>query len=371
MMNKRLLMLSGLAILAVVMNHASYAGFIAMFWWTDRYLPVAVPNYDQVGSLSYYGLVAEQKLALFSVPSFLFITGMFLAYAARGSQSHLTWAAVRTRIFNLIPPYLIWSLVYFAVEFLVSGPRQPLDYALGILTISKSVFFYIPLVIVYYLVSPFLAPLAKKHPRLTLAIGAAALLLGIISGYIHLASKLTGFAVESLAKPATFLLENQVFEYLFYYVLGMVVGFHQAQFREFIVRFRWALLGLAVVAGVAAVAEAEWVYQSAGLMWRSRTLTLPTAVFAISFILAFLAFENLRLPNFLYHLGVSTLGIYLIHETVLLVAPKVVYHVLPFVLGIELVYQPLLIATAVGVPLLMMALTRRLPIRKFYRYLYG
>jgi hypothetical protein len=31
MINKRLLFLSGLAILAVVMNHASYSGFIAMF----------------------------------------------------------------------------------------------------------------------------------------------------------------------------------------------------------------------------------------------------------------------------------------------------------------------------------------------------
>ena len=46
-MNKRLLMLSGLAITAVAVNHAANWGFIALFWWTDRYRAVAVPNYDQ------------------------------------------------------------------------------------------------------------------------------------------------------------------------------------------------------------------------------------------------------------------------------------------------------------------------------------
>ncbi len=105
-MNKRLLTLSGLAILAVVMNHASHSGFIAMFWWTDQYLPVTVPNYDQMGSLAYYGLVAAQKLAVFSVPAFLFITGMFLSYAARGSQTHLTWRMVRRRIFEFAAPLI-------------------------------------------------------------------------------------------------------------------------------------------------------------------------------------------------------------------------------------------------------------------------
>lgn len=372
-MNKRLLMLSGLAIIAVVANHASHVGFVAMFWWTDRYLPVTVPNYDQMGSLSYYQLVAQQKLALFSVPSFLFIMGMFLAYAARGSQSRVTWPVVLKRVANLLPPYLIWSVVFFGVEYLISGGRTLRDYVLAIVTINNSEFFYIPLAIVYYLLSPFLVTLAKNRPRLLLGIGGVTLLIGIASGYVHLYARLNGITAPAITSPASYLVERQIFEYFFYYVLGLVAGFYQAQLKELITRFRWLLLGLVIVAGGIAIFEAEWVFARTTEVvdWRSRTLTLPTVLYAVSFILTFLAFDKVKLPGFLYHLGVNTLGIYLLHRTVLLVVPKIVYHVLPVILGIQVIYQLVLISLAIGVPLLLMAIIRRLPVRKFNRLLFG
>ena len=370
-MNKRLLTLSGLAILAVVMNHASHAGFIAMFWWTDRYLPVTVPNYDQMGSLSYYGLIAGQKLAVFSVPAFLFITGMFLSYAARGTKTHLTWSMVRRRILNLLPPYLLWSIVFYATEIMIGTRRSPVEYILGIFTIREAVFFYIPLIVVYYLLSPFLAPLAKNRPSLLLGVGVLVLLAGIASGYLHLYARLNGIKDSIITSSGSYLIESQVFEYFFYFVFGLVAGFNQPQLKKIINHYRWILFGLVIIAGAAAVAEAEWVFQTTEMMWRSRTLTLPSAIYAISFILAFLAFENVRLPDFFYKLGVNTLGIYLIHKTVLLIAPKAVYHILPFVLGIQAVYQPLLIAVGIVIPLLLMTVTRSLPIRKYFRLIFG
>src|SRR5574338_1320500 len=146
-MNRRLLMLNGLAILAVLANHASHSGFIAMFWWTDRYMPVSVPNYDQMGSLSYYLLIVMQKLAVFSVPTFLFITGIFLAYTARGSQSHLTWKVVSKRVLNLLPPYFLWTTVFLAIQFLL-GERASLgETVLLYLWVDVSPFFFIPLVL--------------------------------------------------------------------------------------------------------------------------------------------------------------------------------------------------------------------------------
>jgi fucose 4-O-acetylase-like acetyltransferase len=370
-MNKRLLSLSGLAIIAVVMNHASHSGFIAMFWWTDQYLPVTVPNYDQMGSLAYYGLVAAQKLGVFAVPAFLFIMGMFLSYAERGSKSHLNWTMVRRRIQNLLPPYLIWTIVYFLVEFAIGNRQSPVDYALSVVTISRSVFFYIPLVIVYYLISPILVPIAKKRTTLTLSIASGILVLGVVSGYVHLYARMNGLRNSFLSSSVSYLLERQVFEYFFYYVFGFIAGVNKERLKTFITRYRWLLLGVTIIAYFGAVVEAEWVYQSADVLWRSRTLTFPSAVFSISFILTFLAFEKSKLPNFLYQLGTNTLGIYLIHKTVLLVMPKIVYHVLPIVLGIQIVYIPILILSGIGIPLLIMMATRKLPSRKFYRLLFG
>jgi hypothetical protein len=371
-MNKRLLMLSGLAILAVVMNHASQSGFVAMFWWTDRYRAVTVPNYDQMGSLSYYGLVAMQKLALFSVPSFLFITGMFLSYAARGSQSRLTWAVVFRRILNLLPPYLIWSAVYYGLAYALGTRHTPVEYLLGFFTIEYSVFFFVPLIIVYYLLSPFLSDLAKNRPIVLIATGVTVLLAGMITGYLHLYSKIGGIESGYLTTQASYLPERKIFEYFFYYALGLAAGFYQLQLKTFITKYRWVLLGVAAAAGVAAIAEAEWVYQAtADVSWRSRTMTLPTVIYAISFILAFLAFDTIRLPKFFYQLGVDTLGIYMIHQVVLMVLPKIIYHILPFLLGIQVFYQPLLIIISIGAPVLLMLLTRRLPIKNHSRILFG
>ena len=374
-MNRRLLMLNGLAILAVVANHASHSGFIAMFWWTDRYQAVSVPNYDQMGSLSYFLLIAMQKLALFSVPTFLFITGIFLAYTARGAQTHLTWKVVLRRILNLLPPYLLWTTVFIVVQFVLGEPVTPVYVLASVFLVDYSIFFFIPLVIFYYLISPFLSPLAKNRPLLLLGLGGLVLFMGIAKSYLELYTHMPG-VTESTAVSGVipFLQSGKIFEYFFYYAAGLVAGFHQAKLKEFVARAKWPLLAAVIVMAVLAVAEAEWVFQATELdTWRSRTLSLPTALFASTFILTFLAFDQVKLPfsGLLYQLGVDTLGIYLVHKSVLLVLPKIVYHVLPVILGLQPIYQSVLIAIAVGIPLVLMMIMRQSPIRSHYRTVFG
>lgn len=367
-------MLNGLAILAVVANHASHSGFTAMFWWTDRYQPVSVPNYDQMGSFSYYLLVVLQKLALFSVPTFLFITGIFLAYAARGAQSQLTWTVIKRRVLNLLPPYLIWTTVYFVLQYLLGTRLALQDYLLGYVSIEQSPYFFIPLVILYYLLSPFLAPLAKNHWKLVLGLGGLILMLGIARSYLSIyASMPDAQAPAWIESVLPFLPNSTIFEFFFYYSAGLVAGFYQPQLKELLAKIKWGLLAAVLVMSVLAVVEAEWVFRATEISWRSRTLTLPTALYAITFVLTFLAFDQVRLPfaGLLYQLGVDTLGIYLLHKSVLLVLPKIVYHALPFVLGLQVLYQPLLIGFAVGLPILLMLITRQLPVRKHYRAIFG
>ena len=84
-----------------------------MFWWTDRYSPVSIPNYDQLGSPPYYIFLIIKQLTVFSVPAFLFVSGFFVAYAYRSKETSLNWGMEKKRIINLIIPYLIWSAVIF------------------------------------------------------------------------------------------------------------------------------------------------------------------------------------------------------------------------------------------------------------------
>lgn len=372
-MNKRLIVLNGLSILAVIANHATASGYIAMFFWTDRYWNVTVPNYDQMGSFGYFFLIAVQKLALFCMPAFLFVTGVFLTYMARGAQSRLTFGVVWRRILNFIPPYLIWIALYFAADYVLRGATNtPLGYLSQVVLINQSPLFFIPLVIVYYLLSPLLAPLARKRWPLLLALSGLILAGATAHSYIRLAS----FGAENPRETLyRFILpDGPLFEYVFYYTLGMVYGFHSARIKPFLARIRWVLLDCAVVFGVLAVIESELVFRATeSIFWRSRTLTVPTVLYSVSFILSFMAFDYARLPfeNQLFKLGGSTLGVYLIHKIPLMFFPKVIYHVLPAILAYQILYQPLLVALAAAVPLLLMAIVRRTPLKPAYRILFG
>jgi peptidoglycan/LPS O-acetylase OafA/YrhL len=78
-MIKRLLYLNGLAIITVILYHASAWGFISMFYRADRYRPVSVPNFDMLGDLAYYGLRTIEQLIIYGIPTFMFVSGFFIA----------------------------------------------------------------------------------------------------------------------------------------------------------------------------------------------------------------------------------------------------------------------------------------------------
>jgi len=160
-MTKRLLLLNGLAILAVVCNHAAGWGYTAMFWWTDRYRPVSTPNFDQLGSFSYYGLSVLRQITVFSVPAFLFASGYFVAYAARG-RSAPSWKMVKVRLTNLLIPYVIWSAVIFVGDALQGITHAPVEYLeRQVSGGADEPYLYVPLLYQFYLLSPLVVPMAK------------------------------------------------------------------------------------------------------------------------------------------------------------------------------------------------------------------
>jgi hypothetical protein len=84
---RHLLLLAGVSILAVVVVHGVGWGLTAMFAWTHRYLPVAGATPQAVGSASYLLLRVIQQAAVFSVPAFLFVSGVSSARTPRGRSS--------------------------------------------------------------------------------------------------------------------------------------------------------------------------------------------------------------------------------------------------------------------------------------------
>lgn len=369
-MIKQLFLLSGLAILGVICNHATGWGFIAMFWWTDRYQSVSTPCFDQVGTLPYYALLAIQQLVVFSVPAFLFVSGFFVAYTARGSQSKLSWGLVRTRIRSLLIPYIIWSTVIFvgdAFQGIIYAPSEYLRKLVSGQAIEA--YFYVPLLCQFYLISPLVTPLAKTKPKLVLSI-AALLQLGTLS-----LRYLVAYGVET---PTLVLLIRLTPVWLFpiwafFFPFGIVFGFHVSQFKQWLPRLRWGLLVTAGMLGLLAILEPQAPLNSTGIDWGRGLHSISSNLYAIVFILSFLAFDQIAIPGSktLNLLGRNSYGIYLLHSPVLEFSARVIRQILPLILAYQVIFQSLLVVLGVGVPLFFMAVVSKSRIRKSYSYLFG
>ena len=369
-MVRRLLYLMGLAVLCVVLYHASGWGFISMFWWTDRYLPVSVPNFDQMGSASYYALRAIEQLIIFAIPSFLFVSGFFLAFATPRNRATIGWEVIFTRVKNLLIPYLIWSCLLIGLEVFL-GRSLTLGEFIRILLTGQATdaYYFIPVLIQLYLLAPFLIPFARKRWKLAL------LLAGLFQLFILILRYTAILGLDLLAlEPFLILTRSWLFTgFLFWFVFGIVFGFHSAEIKVAFVRLRWvALAGLALVF-VMGMIEWEALLHASGQAWIAPEETLIDQVYAGLFLIAFLGFEKFSLPanKGISQIGTKSFGVYLAHSLALTYTAKLIYHFTPQLLGVQWIFQPVLYVAGLGIPLLLMAILARSPLRRYYSLVFG
>lgn len=359
-MTKRLLPLNGLAALMVVLNHSASYGLNALFFWTDRYRRVSVPNFDQYGSLTYYILFFIHELAEFAIPAFLFISGFFIAFAARNDEGELKWDFVISRIKKLILPFLLWSIV-IAVLLRRFPPtfRQ-----------FMTIYYYVPLIIQYYLLSPILVPLARRYPQVLL-ISAAIVQLGLES--------LRLLALLGVNFPGMQLLIELTPIYffpgrIFYFSIGLVAGLHLEGFSKWLIGAKWVLLTLAGVLLLLSMAEYEYLAELLDRKWLVPEYSgIFRALFAVAFTLSLVAFDKIPLPFWakLSRLGSKSLGVYFINTPALYVVGLLMYKFSPGLLGMPLIYQAILIAFGLGTPLFMMEILQKIPVKRIYHLAFG
>jgi len=371
---RRLFLLNGLGILAVVCNHAVGWGFTAMFWWTDRYRAVVVPNFDQLGTPAYYALVAIEKLAVFSVPTFLLTSGFFIAYAARGSQSTLTWRTVLTRVKALLVPYLVWSTVILVGDLLQGITYGPTEY-LRKLVCGEAVapYFYVPLLCQLILLSPLLVPMARTRPRELLLISVV-VLLGVLGvQYLVFYRELSGADMPVVNRMEVLLPPCAFVRLMFFFVLGMVAGFYVQQFTRVLHRLKRVLVPATAIFGLLAIVESEAMYRLGGVDLRGSPLTIFSSLYAVTFVMAFLAFDEISIPfsTIVNRFGKATYGVYLLHPIVLEFAARSMQKFTPWILAYPIAFVTVLVILAAGGPLIVMEWTAKSRVRRYYRYLFG
>jgi hypothetical protein len=372
-LNKRLFVLNGLFILGVAINHAAGWGYVAMTWWAHRYLPVASPDFSQVGSLTYYVLIVIRQLTAISVAGFLFTAGCFLVYAAKGSQNQVSWNFIRSRILSLAIPYLIWSVIIFIQMYITDGIHYtPLKYlGLFLSTGADGPYYFVPLLCYLYLLSPFLIKLAKQHPIWLLA----------VAGILQVGTESIRYLVVTIGStPALdFLMKVtpdwSVPRWILFFCIGLVVGYRLDEFKTWLNKVRHWLVWAVAVAALVAIVEPELVFRLTEYKWEWRSVPFPISHQIYSILAIFLLMtwevEKIRLFKPLYYLASRSFGVYLLHHKVMEVIGRLIYHVIPGFLVFQLPLVLLLFIGGLGIPLILIKLVQKSPARRFQHYLFG
>jgi membrane-bound acyltransferase YfiQ involved in biofilm formation len=367
---RTLLIVRGLAIIAVVLGHAIGWVYLGQSWWLDSHgATAAAPVADQVGSLSHHVLYAVAQLSLFDVPAFLFASGFFISYAARGGKG-VSWKMTRRWIEVLIWPFVIWVVVLVGASWLPLAlfSRKELPSLADELKSAIQIAYFVPLVCQFYLFGPLIARLAKSGGR-WLLLGAGLLQLGAMSLWY-----LPRLGVNVGANVRRFLQVNEFFfwKWAIYFPLGAVCGFNFKPVKAWLVKYRMALLAAVIVLGSLAIVEMEILCRS-GRRVQPTHYTFSVAGYSVATILLLLAVGERWIPmrSQVSDMGTKSLGIYLSHTSVLVIVARAVYHTVPSMMFQPVVFLSVLFASALGLPLLLGNVLTKYARRTLYPYLFG
>lgn len=370
-MPKRLLLLNGLAIIGVILFHAEGWTFTAMFDWASRYLPETASADQGYGSIAYFGLRSIEQLVVYSITSFLFVSGYFVAFTAGRSRTSVDGKILGARIKSLIIPYLFWSaLVGLALWLEGRRPGKLAGYAEWLLTGSVNpAYYYVPLLIQFYLLSPLIVRLARSNWKLLLIVtGLLQFLVHLVHYPDLLQSTWPGWSLAASLLPRWLFLTR-----IFWFCFGVVFGFQLPAFKRAFERTKWLALASLVCLFALGIVEWEVLVRLTGKPALQMQETVVDALYAGAFIWTFLGFSDLRLPAApaVSGLGGKSFGIYLVHSPAMEYFSRALYHLAPQVLAYPSVLLPALIFVGLAVPLVLMQLVSRSPARGLYAYQFG
>ena len=189
------------------------------------------------------------QLAGFVVPMFLFTGGvkMSLQFGKRPISLGAYWRYIGQRFLKIYLPYVMWTLIYYAVFFqlhIIQYTPQQLFHHLLAGTISAQ-FYYIILLMQFYILLPVWMKLIQGL-SLYIAI-CGGLMLNILA--LQLPALLHVLDIE-------FLYTDRIFvSYIVFWLLGLYVGLHSDAVYQFIKKKRGhPLLSFALIFGFVCIA---------------------------------------------------------------------------------------------------------------------
>lgn len=349
-MNRQFAALNGLAIVIVVLFHAIHFGRLS----------IAGAGYQEAVGISRWVLLFFSEFGIFAVPTFLFTSGAFVAYAARRTPPNLPWKSVRAALERVLRPYVIWSFVFYIVIYF---QRDEVYSVLGYVKnlIVGYPYNFVPLLIFYYLVSPILVRLAPRF--------GAIVLLGIaLYQLLLIAIQAPGVVGVTLPETLNILvppaLGTTLALWAIFFPLGLVYSLNSQRFLPWLQKLKWPLLATTLLLFAASL------FTSAGI------IRLPIAGLVAPLTLALLLplVKRKSIPKVrqLEKVSKRSYGLYLTHLIVLDLTVLFINAVLPELNAYPLLLVAILLAVGLSIPLLVMSGLARIHTRRpVYRYVFG
>jgi hypothetical protein len=343
--------LSGLAILAVIFNHANWH----------------ILEDFAAGAAGGYPFLITDQVGKFAIAAFMFIAGYFIAYATSGGKRDLKWGIVQSRLLALLWPWLIWSLLMTVGQRFQGRPIN-LEEFLRNLFIQ---YYFIPMLFASYLLAIPLSRWARINARSLLAVFAGLHIFSMAAFYVRV--YWAGF--PDMLNSWIDLGPMQYLRFGIYFPLGLVYGMYPALIKEPLGRVKAWLPWLLAFSFALSVIETGVAFRLGGPYWPlgGDQTKLTSALVSLSIIACFIVFDRLTVPfkQSVIKLGTSSYGLYLSHYVILGVLAKLVEQFIPWMATQGWLYFPMLFALAVALAVLLMEITARLPTKVIHRYLFG
>jgi peptidoglycan/LPS O-acetylase OafA/YrhL len=352
-MNRQFGALRGLAIILVVLNHS-----IDCIFNTTTWLP-GQASHASADGLMHVILTALQNLGVLAVPMFLFISGSFFAYAASGSRTKLSWTPVRSSLKHVLWPYFIWSIVFYALVYLLRGEQYSVwGYATKLLVGYP--FWFVPLLVFWYIASPVLVRFSDRYGwAFIVALGIYQLVLvNLVYDGVY------GFQFPSwmhLLVPKV--IGVTMAQWAIFFPLGLICGLKAKSVNPKLAKFSWILLSVTIMMLALSILDANAIVR----------VPLAGLAAATAFVLYMPSIKREAIPLYrqLEQVGRKSYGVYLLELIVLFLALIVIQAFVPGLFDLDVLELSILFIAALAVPLVIMSIVAHSLLRGTYHYLFG
>jgi peptidoglycan/LPS O-acetylase OafA/YrhL len=341
--------LHGIAILTVILNHS-----VSLTIYIGQHFGL-----DQPTGIEYLVLTFLKTFGFFAVPIFLFSSGSFFVYSAHGKDVKSAYRTVWAGLKRLVLPYLIWSIIFYALLFFLEGPQYTFTGYIKNLLVGYP-YNFVPLLFVLYGLAPLLVILARRLPWL--------LIIGFLIYQLYLLNAVfpgaLGFSFPSWAlflSPPVIRLPFATWGVFF--PLGIVFTLYSNSLTPHIRRLVGVLVPAAIVFFIGI-----FLHDSELIYFPVSQILFPLALVPV---LTLLRRDSLPQAQRLERVGKRAYGIYLMNLVIIDILLLGLHAAVPWLFGFPIILSLLVFVLASSMITLLFEFALRHPVTKVYQVVFG